>query len=225
MEENARHIARAIEHKVDHLSVVYSNKAGTTETGAGHWVKVPDDWFYGRKFSECLRLHSGTIMLQIQADAASDSWHEVIDRCRQAYSLYDDLGVWAPDIDFTPWDMDRVKIARIPGTSFAAVLQTDGIVWSLSEPVIERMRRFDYEQNNLGWGIDWAAICYAFTHDLLVLRDTSICVTHPQGTSYDKPIASKQQTAFLSQMTLQEKIMYDAVRLSIAFKQSLLPTV
>ena len=45
MEDNARHIASAIEHEVEQLTVIYSNQSGTIEAGAGHWVQVPDEWF------------------------------------------------------------------------------------------------------------------------------------------------------------------------------------
>ena len=46
------------------------------------------------------------------------------------------------------------------------------------------MCRLDYGCNNLGWGIEWSAIAYADTHDLLVLRDLGVRVRHRRGTDY-----------------------------------------
>ena len=160
-------------------------------------------------------------MLQIQADATSENWPQVIRRCREAHVAYKDLGVWSPDVDCTHWHIEHVRIAQLKDTPFAVVLQTDGIVWSLSESVIQRLREFDYESNNLGWGIDWAAISYAMSHGLMVLRDTSITIRHPKDTGYDKKLASQQQRVFLSQMSLQEKMQFELLNTFIAVRKSL----
>ena len=207
-EESARHIAHALAPHVAHLTVIYSNNSNILQEGAGEWVMVPDDWFYGKKFVKCLELHRGQIMLQIQADAQYDNWPQVIKRCQYAYQTYRGLGVWAPDVDYTHFTLDKVILGTAPGGEHAMVAQTDGIVWSISPPVLQRLREFNYEQNNLGWGMDWAAASFALAHNMLVLRDLTIKIGHPKGSGYDMDLAATQQRQFLMQMLPQELVQY-----------------
>lgn len=230
-EESARRIADAIQPAVEYLTVIYSNKNGTTEQGAGDWVKVPNDWYYGKKCQECLRLHTGEIMLHITADVVTHDWPQLVSRCKSMHVQYDHLGVWAPDIDYTDWNLETVKIADIKDSQLALVAQTDSIVWSLSAPVVKRLQELDYECNNYGWGIDWFAVSYAIANNMLVLRDMSVKVMHPKGTGYGGTLASRQMYLFLAQMTPQEKIQFTLLHaftdkttkrgLRYGFKQSL----
>lgn len=208
MEVNARTIAAALVNQADHVTIIYSNGSEQDETGPGTWVRVPDDWFYGRKFRECLRLHRGGIMLQIQADAESDDWPDVVRRCRNAHIEHENLGVWGPELHYTPWNTALVRTGTLGTTSLALVAQTDGIVWSISGKVLDRLKQLDYDCNNLGWGIDWLAIACARANNLLVVRDLSIKVRHPITTSYSRDLAGQQMQAFLAQMTAQESDQY-----------------
>lgn len=204
-EEASRRIARALEKSVDFLTVIYSNKAGSTETGAGEWIQVPDDWFYGRKFEKSLELNAGDIMLHITADAHSDDWPALAHRCRELHKLHENLAVWAPDIDHTDWHTEIVRMGSLEDPRLLLVSQTDSIVWSLSGPVLERMPQLAYDMNNLGWGIDWLAISHAKSRRLLVIRDLSVKVLHPAGTAYHYGGAEEQMHAFLAQMTPPER--------------------
>jgi len=205
-EENARHIANEIQHSVDRLTVIYSNRTAKTEAGAGHWVKVSDDWYYGKKFMHSLQLNTGNIMLQIQADAVSGNWKEVVNRCKAAHTDSPNVGVWAPDFDYTAWRTEKVMILENGDGKIAHVAQTDGIVWSVSEPVIRRLKEFDYDANNIGWGIDWAAITYSLANNLLVVRDTSVVIDHPRSRGYSAELGDQQMSLFLEQLTVQEEI-------------------
>lgn len=208
MEENARAIAEAIVDDAEFLTVIYSNNQESDTTGPGTWIRVPDAWFYGMKFRECLRLHRSGIMLQIQADANSADWGKVLRNCRQAHADHAMLGIWGPDLDYTPWNIDIAKTGDLEKGRLALVAQTDGIVWSLSEQILARLGELDYECNNIGWGIDWIAIAYARCHNLLVARDLSITIQHPSGTAYSRDLATEQMQAFLAQMTAQEADQY-----------------
>jgi len=206
-EDSARHIANSIQSSVEYLTIIYSNTTGKIEEGAGKWFKVPNEWYSGKKFQKCLQLYSGTIMLYIAADVTTNNWPRLINRCRNTHAQYKNLGIWAPDIDYTPYNSKRVIIANIKESQFALVSNTDSIVWSLSNPVVRRLKELDYECNNLGWGIDWLAISYALANNLLVIRDLSIKIIHPKGTGYDQPLAQKQMTIFLNQLTNREKLL------------------
>jgi hypothetical protein len=207
-EESARKIAEALEHSVEYLTVIYSNTTDIIEKGSGDWVKVPNEWYYGKKCRECLRLHAGEIMLHITADTASPDWPQLVRRCRSVYARYENLGVWAPDIDYTDWNLETVKIAELNDPQLVLVAQTDSIVWSLSSPVVKRLQELDYECNNFGWGIDWFAISYAAANNFLVLRDMAVKIKHPKGTGYGGSLASRQMYLFLSQMTFQENVQF-----------------
>lgn len=207
-EEHARQIAGALESSVDFLTVIYSNPSEQPETGAGEWIRVSDDWFYGRKCAETLRLHAGDIMLHVTADAKSDDWPQLVRRCRSIHEQYDDLGIWAPDIEYTDYLTETVRIASLGDPRLLLVSQTDSIVWSMSAPVVRRLRELDYECNNLGWGIDWFAISHATANNLLVIRDMAVKIIHPRGTGYSDAHAISQMQEFLAQMTPQEKVQF-----------------
>lgn len=204
-EDRARMIAASVVGEVDSLTVIYSNTSDTDLIGPGDWVRVPDEWFYGRKFRACLERHGAGIMLQIQADAECDDWPDLIRKCRVAHASDSTLGIWAPDIRFTPWESALVDIDQAHEDDVVPVAQTDGIVWSIVEPIVSRLRLLDYEQNNLGWGIDWIAGCCARVSNLRVLRDRSILVRHPPGAGYSRDEARQQMDVFLRQMTSQER--------------------
>ncbi len=203
----AHHIADSLIDHVDHLTVIYSNENEQIENGSGNWHKVPNEWFFGKKFHACLEKNNADILLQIAADAHSDDWPELIANCMAAFNEYSQLGIWTPNINHTPWSQDRTAICPIDKDHLWSVIQTDAIVWALSTPVIQRLKKLDYQNNNLGWGIDWAAIAIAYGSSLLVLRDTNVEVLHPQGSGYASLDASNQMEGFLSQLSLHEQTL------------------
>ena len=205
--QGARHIAQAIDGHVDQLTVVYSNPQGAPESGPGDWVSVDNSVFFGGKFQCSITRGEHDIFLLIHADASCDDWPALIRRCRAVHAN-DNIGVWAPAIDYTPWLDSRVELARAPASQLAFVAQTNGIVFSMSKPVIQRLKELDYSQNNLGWGIDWIAICYSYANNLHVVRDHSLKLRHPAGSGYQGDLARTQMANFLTQMTLQEQLIY-----------------
>lgn len=212
-EEKARAIEEAVRPHADQVSVIYSvpdNPPKIPET----WTTVDYECFFGCKFHQALRLHNTGVMLQIQADAHIDDWGHLICRCREAFDTIPDLGVWGPDVDYTMFTTDKVFISDFdPDRNLISVRQTDGIVWALSERVINRMRQADYSGNRLGWGIDSMAIAFAYANNMLVLRDTSLMVDHPQGKGYGREEASAQFEWFIEQLTVQEKIQMKITRI------------
>ena len=47
--------------------------------------------------------------------------------------------------------------------------------------------------------------------------------TYPEGTSYDKTLADAQKAAFFAYMSLQGKMLYERIKLSIAYKKTSAP--
>ena len=197
----AKHIAQSLSHVADTLSVIYSNKEETAENGPGNWVQVPQSWYFGRKFRKSLDLLSGDeVMLQIQADAESQDWPGLVEACRDGLEKYGDIGIWSPDIKWTPWPSEVVGVQRLNDSQLLLVEQTDGIIWALTPEVTNALRKLNYSGNNLGWGIDWAAICIAAEQNLVAVRDLSQKVQHPDSRGYSGAEATQHMKTFLAQL-------------------------
>ena len=202
-------ISAAISDHVDDLTVVYSNAENSVESGAGNWIRVRNDWFYGRKFERALKeVREDEVMLLIQADAHCSDWPAVARGCRTTLSSSPEVGVWSPAITKTPWTEMRVKVASLAGDRLNFVAQTDGVVFGYGAAVLRRLRLLDYSDNNLGWGIDWVAICFSYVNSLFVVTDRDLIIEHEEGQGYAREDALMQMDAFLDQMTPQESLMY-----------------
>ncbi|WOI58366.1 hypothetical protein [Palleronia sp. LCG004] len=202
---HARAIARAIRPALapdEGLSVVYSNRAGRTERGPGNWVAVPQSQYFGPKFARSLALSQGAdAMLQIQVDARSDDWPGLVARLRAALVAHPGTGLWAPEIDWTPYPLRAALLERMGESVLYRTAQTDGVVWALTRPVLDRLAELDFEVNNLGWGIDYAAIAIARQMGLEALCDTGVTVLHPRARGYDDARAEEGMTRFIAQLS------------------------
>jgi len=191
----------------DYRTVIYSNAAETPETGTGEWIQVPNDYYFGRKFHTALELFESDadIFLLVQADAKCADWNQLIERCKRG--LANPLvGVWGPNVSHTWWTNQRVAIQPTPAG--VAVTQTDGIVFAFGRDIFARLCQMNYVCNNLGWGVEWAAICHAYANNRLVIRDMDVSVYHPAGSGYDHTLARAQQSVFLTQLTPQEAVQF-----------------
>lgn len=219
-EESAEIIASSLMGGDDRVTVIYSTADGSRRSGSGEWVQVPNDWFYGRKFRRSAELSAADITLQIQADVSCNDWRRLIDRCRHVHETLPDVGVWGPEVTYTPWDTWSIEIVRDLDKQLSFVVQTDGVCWSFSKPVLERLKELQYEMNNLGWGVEWAAALYAHTNSLMVVRDLSVEVFHPPGTGYSRGEADKQMAAFIGQLSPQEQVAYKLHNDFVAHKRN-----
>lgn len=219
---NAKHISQEIIDHVDELFVIYSNETNSNIYGVGNWIRVPNVWFYGKKFNKCLSLHNNeNLMIIIHADANYNNWPKLIKRCKDTFLNVENVGMWAPDIDFTPWAHEFTDIIPLDSnktTDLWCSAQVDGIVWAISSPVIQRLKSLSYDENNLGHGIDWAAICYSYSNKMLVLRDLTIKVLHPPGSGYDIDMAGKQLRNFLFQLNSVELVHFKVLNSYIKSK-------
>jgi hypothetical protein len=121
----------------------------------------------------------------------------------------------------TPYRTEWVSLLPQPGDpALVAVMQTDGIVFALAPAIQQRLRSMDYACNNLGWGIDWAAVAHALCSGHLVLRDTALHVSHTRGSGYDTQAAEAQMRAFLVQLTVPERNMVALLKQNIAARRA-----
>jgi hypothetical protein len=207
-EDNVEKIASSLVGVADEVTVIYSTQDESERNGSGTWIQVPNDWFYGKKFQRTLEMSKADVTLQIQGDVSCSDWKHLIERCRLAYETMPGLGVWAPEVNGTWWDTEAVTIHPHAGKQLISVSNTDGIIWSFSRPVYERLSQLEYGMNNFGWGVEVFAIAHAYTNNMLVVRDTATEVVHPLGTGYAKDEAYRQMLAFMDQCTPQELVMH-----------------
>lgn len=221
MRAAATAIAGALTGVAGRVSVVYSNAADVDEAGPGDWVHVPQSEYFGHKFKVLLdRVQPDEAMLLIQADARCEDWPALVRRCLEVAGAHDRLGIWSPSITGTPFPNNAVATGFSPGADLAEVLQCDGIVLALMPPVLERLRRLDFSMNNLGWGIDWAAIVFARSMGLLVVRDLACRVEHPPSRGYDAKAAEQQMSAFLWQLAPDERAQFYAMNQRLGLRRA-----
>ncbi|WP_370225114.1 hypothetical protein [Pararhodobacter marinus] len=213
MRDAAAAIASALEGVLDGLLVVYSNPDGTEETGAGRWIRADEADFFGRKFQRlAAEVPQGAAMLLIQADAGCDDWPGLARRWADLLQRHPTIGIWTPEIDNTAYPFALTARGQGPEDGLLDVTQTDGIVLGIAPAVLDRLRGLDYAENNLGWGIDWAAISYCGTAGLSVVGDPLVQVSHPPSRGYEGDAAGRQMTAFLTQLTPSEANIRDRVQ-------------
>lgn len=214
-------IARRLEGTVDRLSVIYSNIENTTETGPGTWIHVPQEWYFGKKFRTSLDLLApNEVMLQIQADAYSGNWPALVAGCRANLNEHPNIGIWSPDITWTPWPSEVVGLRHLKNTMLLEIEQSDGIVWALTPEILDRLRTLDYTCNNIGWGIDWAAICIARASGHIAVRDLEQTVDHPQSRGYSSAEATQGMKAFLAQLPGNMQFTFKALHNKLQQRKS-----
>ncbi len=204
---NASKIAREVVPVADQVTIVYSHRRPGTLSNVIQFFETSEDWFFGRKFEVALQMNRCDVMLQIQADAVSESWSDLVLACQRDFLRYKKLGVWGPNVWWTPYPLELVKVGQVIDGGLTPVLQTDGIVWALRRQVLDRLSEFDYSHNNLGWGIDWCAICFAYANALTVARNVSVGVDHPKARGYSSKEAQNEMDLFLDQQTSEEKVL------------------
>lgn len=221
-EQNTLAIVAALSGHVERLTVIDATESAIPEPILCEWIKVNPDYYFGMKFYSALNEFDGDVLLQVQADAGCDDWPTLARRCRNVFEIAG-LGIWAPDVNYSCWETEIVHVADTGDPNLKLVTQTDCIVWAMSRTVAERMRRLDYTKNNLGWGVDWAAIAYCYANKLAVVRDISIHVRHPESTGYVKNLAAEQMDSFLAQLEHPEKVQHRLLMNTVNLNSRFLP--
>jgi len=188
----------------------------------GDWVKIPDDWFYGRKLKFVLEFFNFDTLLQVQADATHGDWGLVVKRLHSAFNEPKEyqIGVWAPDVDYTFWKSPCVDVGRDARTSLRFVMQTDTTCWALAGDVQKFLRSTPLVLNNTGWGVDWAATAFAYTTGKSVCRDETLTITHPKGSNYGRGDAALLEARYIGSLPVplqvQIKILNELARARIS---------
>ncbi len=205
--DNALKIAEELRSGDRKMTVVFSDPDdGMKLEGDFHVLRRPDDRFFGDKFNACLEAFEAETFLLIHADCQTNDWRQLVDKCESTLAAHHSMGIWAPKIDYTGFDLDRTWIADTPIPELKIVGHTDSIVVGLRSAVIERLRKVDYTKNIYGWGIGSMAVAFAYANKMYAVVDQSIHVSHPRPRGYPSRDAAQQRDEFLKQLTMPEQI-------------------
>ena len=211
--EKAAMIATAVAATSNAVTVVYSSP---DEQPAPKFpcpaIRRPNRLLWEDKFRAALNACRSDILLIIHADCETDDWSKVPASCRKAFTDVPRAAVWSPLIDGTIHNITRTLIHDIAGTDYAVVTQTDGIVFAITRPVMERMKKAVLDRNPHGWGIDTMMNCYAYSKGMFSIIDRGVAVHHPAGSGYDRSEAQSQMNIFLEQLTPEEEAIYQFMR-------------
>jgi len=196
---SALDIAQQVGRVAGRVSIVYSDADPDLALDAPcELIRRPNELFWADKFKACLDACGDAAMLVIHADCDCDDWGALIRAHAQAVARLDRIGVWAPWIAGTYYELDMVRILSLAGTCLNLVALTDGIVFALSPSIVARMRQADYTANRFGWGIDLLFCAAAHVRQERVVVDESVRVRHPAERGYDWREAEQGMAQFLS---------------------------
>lgn len=219
--ENAILIYKQISRTNSKVSIVYSDPDPKLVLNAPcELIRRPNELFWEDKFKACLDSTGNNGMLVIHADCNCEDWGFLVNRCININQGVKNIGVWAPKIDGTFWNLKVLGIAKIEKFDLVISTLTDGIVFYLSPKIIERMQQFKYGNNKFGWGIDSAFCATSFVNNKLVVIDTAVNVFHPQKIGYDSLQAKNLKNTFINQFSLQERLQYELLRQYVFYKHA-----
>jgi len=210
--ERALAIAAQIKGAVSRVSIVHSEPPELLAGTDAVLIGVPEDHFFGRKFSAALSRRQYELAMFITADADHPDWRIVALRCQEAFAKLPELAVWSPKVWFSTWSLAKVWIANLAVRPLRAVVMTDSIVWAFNSTIAERLGRVDYNINNYGHTIDTLAAMAAHTSGQVVAMDPGVEIAHPRGSGYSPDEALEQAKAFIQQFSLGEKLVWEAFR-------------
>ena len=120
-EENARNIARSLVGHVHRLTVIDGSESPAAVIENCEWIKIAPESYCGGKVEVAFKRFDGDLFLQIAADLSYSSWPQLVRRCVDSFTSIPSLGIWAPDIYYTPWVTDDVVIARTDNPEWLAI--------------------------------------------------------------------------------------------------------
>lgn len=210
---NATLIAEKLLAITNNVTIVYSDPDPIFSLDAPcTLIRRPDALFWEDKFKSCLDACGEGPILLIHADCQCDDWTQLFKRYLAARMQFGNIGVWAPKISGTYYNLSVTKIATVSRSDLKIVALTDGIIFALSRRVVSRMRKVTYGNNPMGWGIDLLFCSFAHASNQLVVVDSAVEVQHPKSTGYDVKTAQAGMLNFFEQFSLNERVQAELLR-------------
>lgn len=185
--ENAKKLEKEIS-KFSKVIVVNSDEDNTKE----NWVNISNNDYFTNQIKKALDLFDGDILAHIQADCTYDGWESLYSHADKELSK-GTTGIYAPNIDYTPFKSEVVDIKHYEG-NMKYVSCTDETMWFIHKDVIRLSSEYHYlfDNNKLGYGWDLLMASVSWINELLVVRDYNHTITHPQSKGYSDTEARDQ---------------------------------
>ncbi len=205
---NACAIAQALESVDVDVFIVFSDPDPALALNTKATLLRRDNSGYaGDKIQACLDAFQGEHLLAICADCTCDDWGTAVKSGLAALRNHRDIWVWAPDIDYSGFGLERTRVMTMPAAGLVAVAHTDTIVFAWARPVVERLQRASLDSNPYGWGIGWMAVSFVYSQRKWAVVDPSIKVKHPKSRGYRTEDAAAQRDRFLMQLDPHERFI------------------
>jgi hypothetical protein len=162
------------------------------------WIHLEESAFFSEQWNTAVRLFSGDIFFQIQADAHFDDFTGLF---RKVQALFSEVpvGVCEPYINVTAYDYDRSKLSRYKENIYEVPL-TDSICWFVSAEILAQLPVIDLTINKYGWGICAAIAALCRLSNKLCLRDYDYMVQHSPGRGYSTELALKERGQYVKSL-------------------------
>lgn len=190
----------------------------------GRWININDGYFAEQWNTLLANVDDDTdyvFHIQADVDCSTEQLVVIFDRFREAAAQHK-IGIYAPDVDYTPCRYDVQELKKIPLVSvydlkyLHEVPNTDCSCWFINTDLMERSPIFDLTVNSMGWGADFYYIAKARLAGYQVSRDYHVRLSHPKKTTYDQGVAGKQ---FMRWLFLQDtEIFMEIGRLIIQYE-------
>lgn len=220
--EKASQIAETISKTDKNVTIVFSDPdQDFIFNNSFNVIRRPNDLFWEDKFKSCLDSAGDDGILFIHADCDCDDWEFLVKRCNDVINKHTDLGVWAPEIDGTFYNLSASEIFKIKKSKLVFAALTDGIVFYISPFIVNRMRQINYGTNKFGWGINGLCCSASHINNKLVVIDTSVNVLHnSKTTGYDKKLALLSKSNILKQFSIRELVEYKMLHTYVAYNHA-----
>jgi len=175
----------------------------------GQWININDGYFAEQWNTLLANIDDDTdYIFHIQADAVCDDerFRILFDRFKEAVEQHK-IGIYAPDVDYTPCIYDRKSLNRILLVSkynwkyLYEVPCTDCTAWFINTKFMDKKPLFDLSVNSIGWGADFYYAAKSLLAGYKVVRDYQVRIDHPKKTTYNQMEGSRQ---FLKWLFMQD---------------------
>ena len=208
--ENAMRIEDELGMTCGNVTVINSDDDHTR----GSWLDIGDESYFKAQFFKALELFDGDILFHIQADASYGNWPALMDSALEAFDKYR-WGVFAPNVDFSPWPSARTDVAwdALREPNLRLVNCTDCTCWMIHRDMVEqfKQRAALFARNKFGMGIDLTVCALSYLNQRPVLRDYAHTVDHPRRRGYDNEAAKVELASYVAEVDADLKPIVDSM--------------
>jgi GR25 family glycosyltransferase involved in LPS biosynthesis len=167
-----------------------------------HWINIGEDAYFAAQFLKALELFDGDILFHVQGDVAYDNWSALVENAKLYYKKYK-YGVYAPNIDYTYWDSQKVDLDSFGETDekLKLVSMTDCSCWFINKEIINEYKikySDNFKKNKYGFGADLINCAISFQKAMPVIRDYEHTVDHPCFMGYNWHDANRMLEEYIN---------------------------